>query len=72
MKIPSWRDSIVKNIYDLDHFTNRSFCDWLDCKFPDVELQIEMYSLVVDFLVENPWWLGDYSWDEILLAASGG
>lgn len=59
------------NVLDSDNFANRSFISWLDNQYEDAETWLAAYSLIYDFLENNPDWM-ENSWSEILLAASGG
>ena len=59
------------HVLDSDNFDNRSFLEWLDSNYEDAETWLAAYSLIWDFLEDNPDWILDHSWPEILLAAGG-
>jgi hypothetical protein len=57
------------HVLNSDNFARLHFLDWLDGQeLTDLEW-LALYSLIWEFLEENPDWLNSSSWSEIRLAA---
>jgi hypothetical protein len=57
------------HVLESDSFASRHLVDWLDSQELTDSEWLATYSLIWEFLEENPCWLDSSSWSEIRLAA---